>query len=186
MGHKSDDVFMHYISAVSGVDIQNVVNGRDPDQALIDYVRSMQTRLDYDAPLRNGSRLIDVVRRDPNALDFAAQREDHFAKEDNVFEGSISAQPFTTIAHKRARSKFLESYLRYNKARAKIISSIQRPANATKGQPLMEILQPLAVLACPDEDWAYPSTKPSAMYACLRCGRQGKKRFVSLSVSTFS
>ena len=46
MGHKSDDVFMHYISAVSGVDIQNVINGRDPHQALIDYVRSMQPRVD--------------------------------------------------------------------------------------------------------------------------------------------
>jgi hypothetical protein len=31
MGHKIDDVFMHYISAVSGVDIQNVINGRDPE-----------------------------------------------------------------------------------------------------------------------------------------------------------
>ena len=74
MGHKSDDVFMHYISAVSGVDIQNVINGRDPDQALIDYVRSMQPRVDYDAPLRDGSRLTDVVRRKPDRRVSAADR----------------------------------------------------------------------------------------------------------------
>ena len=176
MGHKSDDVFMHYISAVSGVDIQNVINGRDPDQALIDYVRSMQPRVDYDAPLRDGSRLTDVVRRKPDAPDYAAQRGEYFAREDNIFEGSDSAQSFATPTCKRSRSKFFRSYLRYNKARANMISSIQKTTNATRERPLMEVLRSLAVLACPDEDWAYPSAKPSATYACTRCGWQGTRK----------
>jgi hypothetical protein len=184
MGHKSDDVFMHYISAVSGVDIQNVINGRDPDQALIDYVRSMQARVDHDAPLRDGSRLTDVVRRDSDALDYAVQRGDYFAREDNIFEGSDSAQPFTMPACERSRSKFFQSYLRYNKARANMINSIQRTTNAAREQPLVEVLRSLAVLACPDGDWAYPSAKPSGSYACFRCGWQGTRKYVSLSMST--
>lgn len=176
MGHKSDDVFMHYISAVSGVDIQNVINGRDPDQALIDYVRSMQPRVDYDAPLRDGSKLTDVVRRNPDAPDYAAQRGEYFAREDNIFEGSDNAQSFATPACKRSRSKFFKSYLRYNKARANMISSIQKTMNVTREQPLIEVLRSLAVLACPDEDWAYPSAKPSATHACTRCGWQGTRK----------
>jgi hypothetical protein len=184
MGHKSDDVFMHYISAVSGVDIQNVINGRDPDQALIDYVRSMQARVDHDAPLRDGSRLTDVVRRDSDALDYAVQRGDYFAREDNIFEGSDSAQPSTMPACERSRSKFFQSYLRYNKARANMINSIQRTTNAAREQPLVEVLRSLAVLACPDGDWAYPSAKPSGSYACFRCGWQGTRKYVSLSMST--
>lgn len=33
-----------------------------------------------------------------------------------------------------------------------MISSIQKTTNATREQPLMEVLRSLAVLACPDED----------------------------------
>lgn len=176
MGHKSDDVFMHYISAVSGVDIQNVINGRDPDQALIDHVRSMQLRIDHDAPLRDRSRLTDVVRRNPNALDFAAQREEYFARDEDIFEGTRSAQPFTKSAHERVRSRFLGSYLRYNKARAKMISSIRKPTGTAEEHPLVEVVQALAVLARPDEDWTYPLTKPSKTYACRRCHRQGTRK----------
>lgn len=102
MGYKSDDVFMHYISAVLGMDIQNVINSRDPDQALIDYVRSMQPRVDYGAPLRDSSRLTDVVRRNPDAPDYAAQQGEYFAREDNIFEGSDSAQSFATPVCKRS------------------------------------------------------------------------------------
>jgi hypothetical protein len=71
---------------------------------------------------------------------------------------------------------FFKSYLRYNKARANMISSIQKTTNATRERPLMEVLRSLAVLACPDEDWAYPSAKPSATYACTRCGWQGTQK----------
>jgi hypothetical protein len=151
---------------------------------LIDYVRSMQARVDHDAPLRDGSRLTDVVRRDSDALDYAVQRGDYFAREDNIFEGSDSAQPFTMPACERSRSKFFQSYLRYNKARANMINSIQRTTNAAREQPLVEVLRSLAVLACPDGDWAYPSAKPSGSYACFRCGWQGTRKYVSLSMST--
>lgn len=184
MGHKSDDVFMHYISAVSGVDIQNVINGRDPDQALIDYVRSMQPRVDHDAPLRDRSRLTDVIRRHPNNTDFAAQREEFFAKDDDIFEGSTTSQPFTTLAYQRVRSRFLDSYLRYNRPRAKMISTIQKnSADVVKERPLVEVLQSLAILASPDEDWLYPSTKPTETYACHQCGQQGTRKYVLLSLS---
>jgi len=70
----------------------------------------MQPRVDYDAPLRDGSRLTDVLRRNPRAVDFVAQLKEHFAKEENIFEGNSSAQSFTTSAHKDARSKLFESY----------------------------------------------------------------------------
>ncbi|KAM0719003.1 hypothetical protein Q7P37_004908 [Cladosporium fusiforme] len=178
MGHKSDDVFMHYISAVSGVDIQNVINGRDPDQALIDHVRSMQLRIDHDAPLRDRSRLTDVLRRNPGAQDFATQREEYFAREEDIFEGTSSAQPFTKSANQRVQSRFLEAYLRYNKPRAKVISSIQKQNSTTKENALVEIIQALAVLARPDEDWSYPLTNPSETYTCRRCERQGTRKFI--------
>lgn len=178
MGHKSDDVFMHYISAVSGVDIQNVINGRDPDQALIDHVRSMQLRIDHDAPLRDRSRLTDVLRRNPNVQDFATQRKEYFAREEDIFKGTSNAQPFTNSADQRVRSRFLEAYLRYNKARAKMISSIQQRDSTTKENALVEIVQDLAVLARADEDWTYPLTKPSETYACRRCDRKGTRKYV--------
>ncbi|KAM0714188.1 hypothetical protein Q7P37_009975 [Cladosporium fusiforme] len=165
-------------NAIDRVDIQNVINGRDPDQALIDHVRSMQIRIDYDAPLRDRSRLTDVLRRNPGAQDFATQREEYFAREEDIFEGTSSAQPFTKSANQRVQSRFLEAYTRYNKPRAKVISSIPKAEQHYKRECSVEIIQALAVLARPDEDWSYPLTNPSETYTCRRCERQGTRKFI--------
>ncbi|GIZ36574.1 hypothetical protein CKM354_000004400 [Cercospora kikuchii] len=41
MGHKSDDTFLSYLSDISGLNMQDLVNGRDPDHQLMESLQSM-------------------------------------------------------------------------------------------------------------------------------------------------
>jgi len=176
MGHKNDDVFAHYVSNTSGVDIQNVINNREPDQGLIDYVRSMQAHVDRSAPLRDRSLLTDVVRRRTVPLDYDAQRQEYLAREDDIFEGTETPEPFQAPSGQRCHSRFFDIYLLYNKPRARFIKHLPSAENEMQDHLLRDVLPDLLELSLPEEDWAYPLCKPSEEYACRICGLQGQKK----------
>jgi hypothetical protein len=176
MGHKNDDVFAHYVSNTSGVDVQNVINNREPDQILIDYVRSMQAHIDHNVPLRDRSLLTDVVRRRPEPLNYAAQREEYLAREDDIFEGTEAPEPFQAPSCQRRRSRFFDTYLLYNKPRARFIGHLPSAPDCKQEHLLREVLPDLVELSLPEEDWAYPTCKPSKDYACRICGLEGQRK----------
>lgn len=41
MGHKSEDTFLSYLSDTSGLNVQDMVNGRQPDHRLMESLQSM-------------------------------------------------------------------------------------------------------------------------------------------------
>lgn len=49
MGQKSDDTFLSYLSDISGLNTQDMVNGRAPDNLLMESLQSMA--LSFEAPV---------------------------------------------------------------------------------------------------------------------------------------
>lgn len=41
MGHKSEDTFLSYLSDTSGLNVQDMVNGQQPDNSLMENLQSM-------------------------------------------------------------------------------------------------------------------------------------------------
>jgi hypothetical protein len=67
MGQKNDDVFLSYISRISGVDTQAIINGKEPDQGLMNVLQGMAVNLNTDASKPHGSQLTDI-RGHPKAI----------------------------------------------------------------------------------------------------------------------
>jgi hypothetical protein len=157
MGHKDDDTFMAYISIVSGVDVQNIINQHAPDQPLIDYLRLMQPHIDLSAPVRASSHLTNASRRNHLDQDYSASRESHFGKPSDIFYSTDTTEPFTTPVKRLESSRFLLSYLRHDKDRAALIHLLQH----TRREELVELsnlVHPLrAMCASTHQPLHYPS-----------------------------
>lgn len=103
IGHKSEDVFLRYISNKSGIDSQSIVLQRPQQKLLIDALRSMQLDVDLKAPLPHGSRLIDARRR--YVQDMEEDLGEEFA--DIAQKGSVTlkATEMTTRQHYEIRRR---------------------------------------------------------------------------------
>lgn len=60
MGQNNEEAFQYYISVVSGVDSQSIVQGKAPKTKFIEFNQSMKRRRNIEAPKPQGSLLTDV------------------------------------------------------------------------------------------------------------------------------
>lgn len=171
MGHRHGGTFSKYMSRVAPCDVQNILNGREPDQNFIDYIRSMRARKDYSAPIPAGSLITDLRYRPPGRQCLAVRQEyknmrvGHFAKGQNLFEGvSTHVLLGSALPRERASPTFL-NYLRYDRPRAEmrdyILSGASRSTSSIVGT-LLAVLNP--------PEWYYPEASPDANNCCARCG----------------
>lgn len=169
MGHKNNDTFMSYISNISGVDVQNIISGRQQDQATIDFLRSMRTHIDFDAPRPKGSSLEDLRYGKPS---ISQERSVYSASARDRTQGTITSLPLNDRVVRPPPSRAFGQYLKFDQARAKLISLLdqdEQPSLATLLAAMME-------LARPDPSrWWYPGAAPDPVTAACVCGRVDKR-----------
>jgi len=178
MGHKSDDTFMAYISRISGVHVQAIANGQEPDQEAIDFLRSMRTKLNTNAGSAVGASLSDVRFWRSNPLSYLDKRLSHTASqtyrprpshdptEVNPFTGSSFTQPFSSTIARPGPSKHLAIYLRYDQGRAAIMRALYQNA-PEQGLPLSSVVALYLPLARFDAyGWRYSDAASDSDDSC--------------------
>ncbi|KAI7489735.1 hypothetical protein KC357_g2124 [Hortaea werneckii] len=185
MGHMNDNTFQSYISRISGVDVQAIINGKEQDQETIDWLCSMRTRLDTTAPRPSGSLLsenrfwrngVATVQGSSSFIsDFRRAIQEHEDRV-NIFEGVEVAAPLTSVVSRPPPSKNLAMYLRYDEPRAAFLKHTFGSV-----QPLAPFAITAAVgaayqmaLQTPPQ-WRYPGTSLSASGGCVECGKMPSK-----------
>ncbi|KAK3672642.1 hypothetical protein LTR78_007454 [Recurvomyces mirabilis] len=193
MGHKNDDTFQAYISRISGVHVQAIMNGADQDQDTINYLRSMRRDLNVQGPAAPGSSLTDP-RFWRNTVDSQAsnvsERLEHMEKrlaytavqtetmrpehdagasKASIFEGSESTKPLSAMVHRPAASKYLKAYLRYDSTRENLIQHFYEQPPDEK-IPLVAAVSLYLQAALPSSPpWRYPDADPDDNGLCFVC-----------------
>ena len=177
MGHKSDDTFMSYISRVSGVDVQSIMNGRTPDQETIDFLRSMRTQIDFDAPRPPQSSLTDLRywRGDQILGSLAEEKEVYAESLKDIFAGSEMTAPFSGAVDRPPPSRHLLHYLQFDKHRATYIDLSARKTS-DEGPSLPTMMLPLVGMSATGrKQWYYPGCEPDSSGQCVRCKRMDQR-----------
>ncbi|KAK0303699.1 hypothetical protein LTR82_017447 [Friedmanniomyces endolithicus] len=175
IGHKSDDTFMAYISRISGVHLQAIMNGTEQDHEGIDFLRSMRPQRDLGAPQPGRSSLTDVrfwrtmaddkqeadlqfmeSRVASKSKDTYPIRRQRYDDSLDIFTGAEEVAPFSSTITRGPPSRHLQIYLRCDTARANMIQSFYR-ADEDSHMRLSDAVAVAAALSVPDPpEWFYP------------------------------
>lgn len=164
MGHQNDSTFSFYISRIAPVDIQNIMNDKEPDQLLVDYLRSMRAHMDVAAPRPAGGSLVDDRYYLANSWQETIQKKVTGCAQ-GIYNGSREAVPFTKISRPPA-SRFLRTCLVYDRPRSRLLTMFQETP-AVDVAVLPEIVS-LYVESIQSSKWYYPET---AQVASCPCGK---------------
>lgn len=171
MGHKRDDTFQAYIGRISGVDVQRIIVGKDPDQDLIDWVASMQTDVDRGGPVRHGSLLVHTKRRNHPSSQTGHGIDSDLDEAYDPFDGTETATPFNVAKDRGPPSRQLRTYLKYDTPRSDFITIAQAQSDPRVQSLLHQTVAPLCAMASPiAKPWNYPGAQPSACGTCSYCG----------------
>lgn len=175
MGHKSDDTFMHYISRISGVDVQSIMNNEVPDQPTIDYLRSMRTNIDFDAPRPRGSSLTDIQywhkQTTQEVLPLERERQIYHDTARDIFEGSELTVPFGDAVVRGPPSRRLLHYLRFDTPRADYLDLLANE-NPNCILSLASVMLPLVEIAKAEQKrWYYPGSPLDESKQSCVCGK---------------
>jgi len=180
MGHKDDNTFQAYIGRASGVDVQAIASGESPDQELVDFVTSMETSVDRNAPLQHGSLLVHARKRNSRPPDDDEPSACVDVDTYNPFDGTETAAPFNSAPVRHPPSRYLLAYLKHDPLRADFVMKADA-SSTTEDQSLHDVVGPLCSMAVPDNaGWSYPGAQPSEDGTCSHCGRDVSNRYVRI------
>ncbi len=169
---------MAYISEISGVDVQGIVNGSRVDQATIDFMRSARRDINLDAPKPHGSSLTDG--RYWGRLQTAdIIREEHQINDDDIYMGQETLRPSREAVDRPPPSRHLSHYLKFDYERASYIQMVEQSGAAESVSSFADIVASLAEVAAPvQRPWYYPGKGPDRCTGACRCGRTLGKQYV--------
>lgn len=157
MGHSNDDVFLAYISRVSGVDTQSIMSGRTPDQQLMNVLQSMTVDLDVEYKPRGRGRsgvpytsLEDESTDSEHASDLSGVR----SYDDPVVRPPPSKRSAALLAADLARQKVVAAFYQDE-------MSFQ---DTTK--TLVDLVDPSG------HCWHYMEASPDQNGRCQRCSKE--------------
>jgi len=176
MGQRSDDVFLSYVSRITGVDTQAILNAREPDQDLMDLMQSMVVNLDVDAPQPRGCRLTDINRRGLGPVEGPAEpiREIiHVGAVSGTLDGRDQQSPVPRcyddeIVRPTPSARF-QKYLTCDPARFGIIKAFYEPDADSSFSSSVGFLSTIADAA--PIVWRYSQAAPDEHSRCKPCGK---------------
>lgn len=164
-GHTQGVTFQHYLSRSAPCDVQNILNGKQPDQERINFFRSMRSKVDRDAPKPLHSSLYEPrfrtateLAREPSAAShYRSQRKEYFDQvehEDELSVGCATHHTINEVLPRGAPSPLFQNMLRYDIDRTRIINALYGGG----GRDIYRAIDAVARFLRPTE-WSYPSDK---------------------------
>ena len=150
MGHKSEDTFLSYLSDVSGLNVQDIVNGQKPDHALMETLQSMA--LSYRVPANPPS----PEDEDPDIVPNQA----HTSFRAGVVRPTPSAIVQLILKHDTLRAKVVEAFYGQNLTGAADLADFSRT--------VLMLVEMASTAPRPALD--YPDVKPIQGRLCPCCG----------------
>ena len=175
MGHSNDNIFTAYMSRISAIDIQNIIDGKAPDQKLIDYLRSMECDKDSAAPLPPRSILEEARFRrrerptETTQQEYRSKRDEYFEHRKDIYAGTRTTAAVGKLSERPPQSSTFWTYLQYDGQRRQAMRVLFGESISKPTESFAEIVGIVVGVANPTE-WYYPGATP--INGQCWCGKQ--------------